>query len=96
MADSPKLDIWGEPEYSPHECFKCGEIYSISESTAPLDFRPTYCSLACYNKDHVLMEQSAKASPTVVLTEANNPEQESEGYTTSKIGDFILKVKRKE
>lgn len=102
-----KLDIYGEPEYSPHECFKCGELYSLSDSTAPVEYRETYCSIECYTKDHLLMEQqieserSTNPNPNPIqdsgdINSLNNPEIESPGYTTSKIGDFILKVKKQE
>lgn len=99
MGNDPKLDIWGEPEYSPHECFRCGEIYNLGESSAPVDYRTTYCSLECYNKDHLVMEQQAieRSDSTHPNSDLRDPQVvEDDGYTTSKIGDFILKVKKKE
>lgn len=89
------LDIWGNA--GDFECFKCGNNYNVGDSDAPLEYRTTYCSALCYEKDHVAMEQQIVANAVAAPSPTdNNPEGESEGYTTSKIGDFILKVRRKE
>lgn len=97
---NPKLDIWGEPEYTPHECFKCGELYPVGSSTAPIDYRTTYCSIECYTKDHAVMEQASQERAKIIddslIGDDPSPIDSEAGYTTSKIGDFILKVKKPE
>jgi hypothetical protein len=80
---NPPVDIWGEGLSEPRDCFNCGEVYRAEDSDAPIDFRTTYCSHRCYEKDTQQMKEAA-------VDESSTTEDTQ--YTTTNIGGFIIKV----
>lgn len=90
------LDIWGDPIGEKRECFHCASAYYANDSDAPVDYQTTYCSLHCYEQDHLEMKMAASAAERVgnAISKDSEADSESEAYTTTKIGDFVLKVRK--
>jgi len=90
---NPNLDIWGAALHETRDCFYCGEVYTGASSSAPEDFRTTYCSLECYEADtNKMKETQTKEEVPNATQESSDFDFENPNYTTSKIGDFIIKV----
>jgi hypothetical protein len=82
-----KSDIWGEPEA---ECFYCGTPYNPEHSTAPPEYRMTYCSHDCYESDHVRMKNTLENTNATKQSSASDS-----GSTVQKeAGNFKIRVPR--
>jgi hypothetical protein len=87
-SDINNIDIWGESLEDKKECFACGITYVASSSTAPPDYKTTYCSDNCYTFDRISMERAILAGKAAT---AKEPTIE---YEVKQVGDFKLKVKK--
>lgn len=96
MTNSNKLDIWGDSIEGKHDCFKCGEYYIVEQSTAPEQYKTTYCSSECFEKDSLDMKMAAEAEARFSTLDRCDTGAEDENYRTTRIGDFILKVKKEQ
>jgi hypothetical protein len=97
------IDIWGESAHDTKECFYCAAYYIPSDSSAPLDFRSTYCSQECYEKDTLEMKMAAEAearftshpltkAPTSIETEIPDIKNSEANKKAAEKAEFRMKV----
>jgi hypothetical protein len=85
------LDIWGESLEESKECFLCGSNYLPKNSTAPDEYKNTFCSLSCYDYNNEQMKKAIEAEEK--LATLNFPESKPKLETNEvKIGDFVFRV----
>lgn len=71
------------------ECFWCGTHYERDSSTAPLEYRPTYCSQECYETDTEHMKNYATPK-----TDEDAKQEDSVATTEVQVGQFRIKVRK--
>lgn len=72
-------------------CFLCGYYYEPQQSSAPTEYKLTYCSEGCYLRDKEEMEKYSLPEST---NQVNKPEEPA--TTEVQIGQFRIKVKKEE
>jgi hypothetical protein len=109
MGHSNNLDIWGNSPEDVKECFLCGSEYIAGKSSAPEEYRGTFCSEDCYNYNNEQMQKAIEAEERFASTlkpkitresDSKSPTESSIDSPTSpntrevKIGDFVFRVKK--